>query len=468
MLDDTNLLPYQVEGVNRILNQDRLYLGDDPGLGKTAQFIRACYHMHPSVISRGIVVVCPASLRENWKQEWKKWNGPIGMPLHILSYQQATADCYDKKPPKGKKPIGLLKQKWGVVGFDEAHALKNTKSQRLKSGLIYNIWREERETGDEEDPIEYIFHKAEGICAVKTVMMSGTPILNKPVDIFPVIRHLDPHEWPSKSKFEMRYCDGHVNKFGIWDTSGASNTAELKGRLTGSGILLRRLKKDVLQELPEKRRQILHLQGAVKSTNACESLLRAAMKATRLTDAVSDIAWESRALEEFELLKGSHVSQIRMELGKAKVKPCIDYIIEQHGLGILPDKLVVFAHHREVIEQIVDALNKKKIKAKKYYGGMNDKEKDAVVKSFQDGDTQVFVGSISSAGVGLTLTAASDAIILEPSYVPAENVQAEDRIHRIGAVNSVLIQYVALAGSMDSRILQLVVEKMEMIQEIMS
>jgi len=120
------------------------------------------------------------------------------------------------------------------------------------------------------------------------------------------------------------------------------------------------------------------------------------------------------------------------------------------------------------LEELSEALNKKKIKTSIYYGGMNDAQKNEVVENFQNGDTQVFAGSIASAGVGLTLTAASTSIILEPSYVPAENIQAEDRIHRIGATSNVLIQYIALANSMDSRILGIVVDKMEMIKEVMS
>ena len=97
---------------------------------------------------------------------------------------------------------------------------------------------------------------------------------------------------------------------------------------------------------------------------------------------------------------------------------------------------------------------------------MNDQQKDEVVQGFQKGEIRVFVGSILAAGMGLTLTAADTCIILEPSYVPADNIQAEDRLHRIGAFSPVLIQYIAVAKTLDVRILDLVTQKMRMIDEL--
>ena len=152
----------------------------------------------------------------------------------------------------------------------------------------------------------------------------------------------------------------------------------------------------------------------------------------------------------------------------SKLKPTLDYIKEQDTLGVLPPKLVVFAHHRELIEELTEGLNKAGIKADKYYGGMSDADKNNVVNDFMKGDLQVFVGSIIAAGVGLTLTAADTCIIIEPSYVPAENIQAEDRIHRIGAQKPVLIQYITLDKTLDSRIMSILVSKMQMIEQVMS
>lgn len=463
-LNDSHLMPYQVEGRDRIVKQDVIYLGDDPGLGKTAQVIRACAKMPLSVIERGVVIVCPASLRVNWASEWLKWDGPE-CELHIMSYQEAVNDCQGKNPKKGKARVGLLDRTWGVVAFDECHALKTCggKTKRAKSGLIYNIWIEK--TPDPELPDKW--HRVDGISALKTVMMSGTPILNKPSDLFSVLRHMDPSTWGSKTKFESRYCNGHMGKWG-WDATGASNLGELKQRLVGSGIMLRRLKNDVLTQLPAKRRQLLQVEGTSKTTKACDSLMQSALDSAILSDQLGDMSGQIEDMGDFELLPQSHIAQIRRELGLAKLQPTIDYLVEQEGLGVLPPKLVLFAHHREVIQEITLKLNMAGIKSEMYYGGMNDTQKNQVVTNFMTGDTQVFVGSIVAAGVGLTLTSADTCIILEPSYVPAENIQAEDRIHRIGAQKPVLIQYITLANSLDSRIMDIIIDKMGMIQQVMS
>jgi SNF2 family DNA or RNA helicase len=456
---DDDLMPYQTEGVNRILGSDCMYIADDPGLGKTAQVIRACANMTKAILDRGVVIVCPASLRSNWAQEWGKWEGPA-CEKHIMSYQEAVKDCEGNPPKKGSKRVGLLSKTWGVVVFDEAHALKTSggKTNRAKCGLIFNVWKIKGE--DEETPDRW--ERRLGISSTKTIMLSGTPILNKPIDIFPVLRHMRPKVWSSKSKFESRYCDAHVDRYGRWKADGHSNLKELKERLDNSGIFIRRRKRDVLKQLPPKRRQIITVDATAKTIN----LVEAELKAKMLSDSTADMDWEVKAFEEFENMSTDHVAQIRRTLGLAKVDPCMNYLVEQEKLGVLPEKLVLFAHHREVIERAVDALCFNNIRAAPFYGGMNDRQKNDVVEDFQKGDLRVFVGSIMAAGVGLTLTAADTCMILEPSYVPAENVQAEDRLHRIGAVNPVLVQYIALANTLDVRILDLVTQKMRMIDEL--
>lgn len=461
-LDETDLMPYQTEGVARILAQNRLYLGDDPGLGKTAQVICAAKQLPQSILDRGILLIVPASLRMNWHHEWEMWGGPK-CELYIMSYQEAAKDAQGLPPKKGQSRVGVLERQWGLVAFDEAHALKNTKSQRSKV-LVRAVYKEE----DEATGRDY-WVRTEGVRADKIVFMSGTPILNQPSDIFNLLRHLDPNTWSSKTQFEQRYCDGHVDKFGRWDVSGISNEDELRRKL--KPLLLRRRKKDVLTQLPAKRRQVIEIEIGKRDQASVNRMMYEMMGqgcSGMLTDSDEDLKWTVKAIEgDVEGKLFDHVARVRMETGVAKIKPFTDALIEQHSLGVLPKKLVVFAHHRKVIEEVTDALNKKGIKSSAYYGGMNDTAKHEVVRSFQDGDLQVFVGSIMAAGVGLTLTAADTCMILEPSYVPAENTQAEDRLHRIGATKPVLIQYIAAANTLDARVLSLVVDKMEMISKVL-
>lgn len=460
-----DLLPFQKEGVSAIVHRRRLYLGDDPGLGKTAQVIIACKGLDHQVLNKGVLIICPASLRLNWAKEWEMWGGPE-CELHIMSYQEATKDAQGKAPRKGQSRVGIKERQWGVVCVDEAHALKSTKSQRGRA-LLFSIWRELKDELDPEKGYEFI--RSEGIEGDYMIFLSGTPVLNKPVDIFPLIRHLDRKAWPSKSKFEMRYCDAHTDKFGRWNTDGASNLAELKDKLVGSGLLLRRLKKNVLTQLPAKRRQIIPLKGTARDTKKIDSILTEVVGTVpEISDEESDLRWAVKSLGELGVKQLHNIVELRQCLGQAKIKPTMEYIKEQHELGVLPKKLVIFAHHRAVLEDLNQGINAMGISSNLYYGGMNDVEKNVVVEEFQNGDLQVFIGSIMAAGVGLTLTAADTCLILEPSYVPAENIQAEDRLHRIGAQKPVLIQYLLLANSLDSRIMSFVVSKMDIISQILS
>lgn len=462
-------MDYQKDGVDRILRQPKLFLGDDPGLGKTAQVICAAKAMPPTLRKKGILIICPASLRTNWAKEWTMWGGPTDCPLHFMSYQQATRDSQNKPPPKGKQRVGVLNRKWGLVAFDECHALKGGAKSLRGKNLIYCIYREDVLDDMGIPTGKFTWVKNLGIQGDYIVMMSGTPILNKPSDIFPMIRHLDMDSWPAKTAFEQRYCDAHMDNFGRYKAVGAKNLPELRSKLvdgTGGkpGVMLRRLKKKVLHQLPPKRRQVIELESNTTSSVANKQLMKAMDIDTLESD--SDLKWAVRAMEQMAKMKLPDVHEIRKRLGLSKIKPVMAYIKEMEELGVLPNKLVLFAHHREVVEELTDQLNKLGIKASKYYGGMNDALKNEVVEDFQNGDLRVFVGSIVAAGVGLTLTQADTCMIVEASYVPAENVQAEDRIHRIGAVNPVLIQYLVHAGSLDSRILSAVVDKMDMISQI--
>jgi len=475
-LTEADLMSYQVEGRDRILAQTRLYLGDDPGLGKTAQVICALKRMPKAVLDMGVLIIVPASLRLNWHKEWKLWGGP-DCEKYIISYNEATNDAQGKAPRKGAERIGVGSRMWGFVAFDEAHALKGGGKSQRSFALVKNCKqvKEKRMIQGKEVEIKRYVHSI-GVKSLRMVMMSGTPMLNKPSDMFLMLRHLEPQSWSSKQRYELRYCDAGFDDWGRWVADGLSNASELKDRLVNGdegrpGLVLRRMKKDVLTQLPAKRRQIVEVElGTRAESKISKLLLASAGMEGKLTDSEADLKYAVNLLDMLDVKYGlpGHVAEMRRELGLAKIKPVLEGLIEQHQLGILPKKLVLFAHHREVIEKIAEGLRVKGIKAKEYYGGMNDTQKNDVVEDFQTGDLQVFVGSIMAAGVGLTLTAADTALIVEPSYVPAENTQAEDRIHRIGATRPVLIQYIVVGNTLDTRIMDLVINKMEMISMVLA
>jgi hypothetical protein len=207
--------------------------------------------------------------------------------------------------------------------------------------------------------------------------------------------------------------------------------------------MIRRLKKDVLTDLPPKRRQIIIV--CEGKDDLAKEILEATGKSYQ--EIVEDL--EKGYVGSFEEL-----SKLRHKIAKAKLPYVIDHIRSMID-GI--DKIVVFAHHHDIIDALYEEFKDISVKLD---GRMNEKEKDVSVDLFQNNSKyKIFIGSIKAAGVGLTLTASSTVIFAELDWVPANLVQAEDRCHRIGQQSSVLVQHIVLDGSLDQRICELVVRK---------
>ena len=236
--------------------------------------------------------------------------------------------------------------------------------------------------------------------------------------------------------------------------------------------MVRRLKKDVLTELPPKRRQIVAMPStAVKSIVEREMNFYVTNRAMiEEAAAKAEIAQKEGDKESYDAaardLKGlrqaafEEISRLRHDTAVAKVPYLIDYLknaLEQQN------KIVLFAHHQDVINPIV---NKFTSVAVKFDGTMSSEHKQQSVDRFQrDPKCKLFVGSITAAGVGITLTAASYVLFAELDWRPAMVAQAEDRLHRIGQKESVLVQHVVFDGSLDANMAKKIVEKQEIIDK---
>ncbi len=410
MQTKNKLRPYQIEGVERLISFDHdAILADEPGLGKTIQVAHYINLTKPLTV----LVVCPASLRLNWKHELDKWLDSA-LCLDILSYEGAT-----------KLPTNF---KYDLIVFDEAHYLKNPKAARTKAGL--------------------------SLPAYRRLFLTGTPIVNKPMDMYPILSAIGLNM--SMSGFGKRYCNGHLRcikhrpyrKY-AWDFSGASNTEELH-KLLVDNVMVRRRKKDVLTELPAKMRQVIEIDAPHGDDPELKKVL--VQKYGSLTAA-------AEALIDDGGIAFGDLSRYRLEQAKHKLPYVISYL---DNLMEETDKIVVFAYHREIIE----ALQNQYPAAVHLYGGMSDKEKDAAVTSFQHGDAPLFIGQITAAGTGITLTASSTVVFAELDWVPGNVIQAEDRCHRMGQTDNVHIVHLVLKDSIDCRMVQALVRKQQIIEEV--
>ncbi len=378
-------------------------------------------------------MICPAGLRLNWQREIEKWHihnrgvAPVLSGKHGLPPAPSTVVSYDLCTAHAGE---LFRRRYDLAIIDEGHYLKNALAQRTRTVL-----------GTRKIP------GLRGL-APRCLVLSGTPVPNRVDEIYPILRRLAPRviDGMSYKAFLKRYAyatfDGYSER-----VTGIKNAEELYFRLR-SGFMVRRLKADVLKDLPPKRYKMVVFP---KSGGFAKILEREA----RFSAA--------------EILKhgapvGSALPEIRREMGVAKAPLAIRYIDDLLNDGV--KKVVVFAHHREVVKLLERGLKHHGVL--KVTGETPAHARQRFVDAFQAPDGPgVFIGNIQAAGVGITLAAASDVVFAEASWVPGENDQAADRCHRIGQVDSVLVHHLVVEGSIDAAILGAAAKKQSNITKIL-
>ncbi len=446
-----NYLPFQKAGIAYAKDRVNVLFADEMGLGKTIQAI-GVINLNPSI--KKVLVICPASLRLNWQRELTKWL-VRKYSIEITGNEFPKSDIviinYDTL---GKFHDKITSIDWDIMICDESHYIKNPKAQRTIN--ILGKWN--------RDPTK----ASKPINAKRKLFLTGTPILNRPIELWPIIHSTGViKNWKF---YTERYCSAHYDRNG-WDVSGASNLEELQEKLRTS-IMVRRLKKDVLTELPPKRRQVIEIPAngseiIIKAENdfmhkldSKLAELRAKVELAKASESDEDYRNAVRDLTEAELVAFTEMAKVRHETAVAKIPYVLNHL---RDLLDSIDKLVVFAHHHDVIDAIMDEF---KDIAVKLTGETSLEERQKSVDQFQNNpDIRLFVGSIKAAGVGITLTSASTAIFAELDWVPGNITQAEDRCHRIGQTNSVLIQHLVLEGSLDAKMAKTIIQKQEIIEK---
>lgn len=432
-LQPNGLYPYQAAGVEYMAEQfssgrRAMLLGDQPGLGKTPQAARLADEMN----WKNLLVVCPASLRLNWVRELRRWRRFGSDPVAVLngkSYPKhgCTVVVSYNIFIQGIWKETLMKHPFDAMVLDESHFCKDPKAQRTKALL-----------------------GKDGMAkAVKSVLMlSGTPIPNRAPEFYGMLKKFEPVAFPwNYWAFCDRYTTSFQGRFGRQFT-GSKNEDDMFLRLRGSGFMLRRRKADVLLDLPAKRHQMV----VFPADGATKKVLK------------KEESFNAQEIVEHGVPFGSALPEIRKEMGIAKVGVCVEYI-----KGLLDggtEKILVGAHHIDVLESLRKGLEPYGVALVR--GDVPPVKRQAEVDRFQtDPDCRVFIGQLTAAGTGITLTAATDVVFVEASWVPGDNEQFFDRIHRIGQRNSVLAHYLVVEGSLDAKILGSAASKEEGISKIM-
>lgn len=456
--DGLAFLPYQRAGIAYAFERPATLLGDEMGLGKTPQAVGVINCMGAE--AKRILIICPASLKINWKRECDRF---LTRKRAILIADSKTfcalADGivivnYDVLHKHEEELRGT---EWDVLICDEAHYLKNAKSRRAK--MVFGVKCSAKERANGAAPIP-------GINAKKKILLTGTPIANKPVELYPLINYLDPITWSNFFKFAIRYCGARQERFG-WDFSGASNLSELQEKLR-STILVRRLKKDVLTELPPKRRQVIEfpadtpaLRAIVQQEAEASDEMDAMEAAVELAAASDDPSVYESAVQKLKAgVKAAFegMSMLRLETGRAMIPLALEHLRE---VGEEVPKVVIFGHHKEVLAAIKAEFGDAAVMI---VGDTPMEERQANADRFQkDPSCKFIIGSFGAMGVGWTLTASAHEVTVEQDWVPGNITQAEDRLHRIGQKESVLIQHLVIEGSLGATIMKRAVAKQDVI-----
>lgn len=476
---------YQKEAVVFFdINNGIAILGDEPGAGKTAQIIAYAIKNNLKTI-----VICPASLKLNWRNEiYKfsnekafiyKYNPPKKFNIktnskeeslfHVINYESLDTyfklnyshTCKNNKckhkfvdhkkthkkcpncgfektissritknlsPFEDEKGIILNPEDYDLIVCDEAHYLKNQSSKRTK--LVRKMF----------------------INVPKKILLSGTAIKNRTEELFSLLNFIDPKEWDNLHTFALRYCAAFESNFG-WDYKGASNLDELFQRI--SPYFLRRLKRDVLKNLPEKTFTVLPIALTEKQFRDYEKIEKNVVEVINEMGEVEDV--------EEDGLFISALQKLRKFTSDIKVDESLDYL---QNIVDSNQKIVVFCNFISSAEKI---YNHFKDNAVIFTGEYNMQHKQDAVDKFQnDENCNIFVGTIGAAGVGITLTAADTSLFIEEAWSPSDNIQAQDRIHRASQKSSSvrIIKFVC-EGTIDEYIEEVLAKKESIITKVL-
>lgn len=449
--DDVVARHYQKQGAAQAMKFERCLIGDEQGLGKTMTSIGTIVGLELNgKQSFPCIVICPASTKLNWQREWHKFSNKRAMVLDsslsaqkkknwfsyvqhgmvdvvIVNYESLSTFCVEYFP--NEKTKSGKRKPWRAADVQ----LKSFMNV-FKSGILDESHRCKDATTNQSKFILRIFNGLQ-----YRILLSGTPVVNKPVDLFPQLAIMGTlQHFGGKDGFMKRYCEGG---------SGANNLRELNYKMN-LHCFFRREKKDVAKDLPEKMRQ----------TILCDITTRT--EYNRCVNDFEQYLRESGALDDEQIarrLRGqimTQMMQLKQISARGKMNEVKEFVNEVLEAG---EKLILFCH----LHEIVDECKKIWPHAVTVTGRDDMNQRQSHIDAFQKNPkTQLIICNHKAAGVGITLTASSRVAFIEYPWTYADCVQCEDRAHRIGQINNVMCIYFLGQDTVDERMWEIISEKM--------
>jgi len=425
---------FQLWGVRQIHRfGGRAAVCDEQGLGKSFQSL---LYAHRTPSADPVVVVCPASLKWNWHHE-------------AAAHLGLRADVLEGRAPRTGpllRPAPVTVVNYDIL-WDHMEYLK-----RLRPGLVV-VDESSYLAGRTTARARAARHLANGVKHV--LALSGTPLVNRPAELWPTLNLVRPDLFPSFHAFAHRYCAPKRSFWGGWDFKGASHLDELH-ELIFRTCAYRRRKADVLKELPDKVHTVVPLDLPAAGRREYDHALRDFLGwlAEHSPERVSRAARAER-LAQLSALKG---------LAARHKLPLVRDWVQGHRRGT-EGKLALFGTHRAVLGQLKEWFPRGSVEV---HGGVVGRARQAAVDRFQrDAKAWLFLGNIKAAGMGLTLTAAQTVGLVELPWAPGALAQVVDRAHRIGQKSTVHCYYFVARGTVDEDLLELLRRKQEVLTAVL-
>ena len=429
--------PYQLEGIKWLkylfINHFGGCLADDMGLGKTFQVISFLEEKEVKEKIKKILIIVPKSLLTNWKKEFRKFNSGYRVGIYhgdkrstivfdnsdiiITTYNTAYLDL---------KVINNIK--YSVVIFDEIQTIKNHKS--ITSDAMKQI-----------------------VSDIK-IGLSGTPMENSISELWNIMDILNPNVFYSHSAFMRRYS--------------GKNYDELRSIL--NLFILRRMKKDVLKELPLKSEQIIYCDMEQEQRKLYSGISLAVKKAIMSMKAfAAPVVLKGLTLlrecccHPLLLNEETNVERVSASCKLDALELLVNNLVESGH------KILIFSNYTSMLHLIQDELAKSdRYKNIIYYLDGKTKDRIDVVNKFESSKEGIFLISIKAGGVGLNLVSAQDVIIFDPWWNPFVEQQAVDRAYRIGQDNPVTVYKLVVANTIEERIVDMQKEKEDDFDELIN
>jgi SNF2 family DNA or RNA helicase len=491
---DEDLFPHQRAGVAFLAASKRALLADEPGLGKTAQAIRALKLLREQGTDVfPALIVCPNTLKKNWEREFQRWwpevttqvikgsatqkkkqfEVAVESNLDVIIVNWESLRSHSRLAPYGSVSLTRCSD---CGGHDEGvtHTrcevhLRELNNIDFKSVVADEIHRSK----DPKSKQTRALWSASGAAEIRFAL-TGTPIANDVVDLWPILHWLSPKDWPSKTKWIERTVDTMLNAFGGMLVLGVKPHMQEEFYKTLNHHMRRMLKKRVLPWLPEVLTERRDVEMSTKQKKAYIQM-RDHMIA-ELDDggalAAPSVLTQTTRLNQFanayaELVVNESTGELKAILSDPSCK--VDAVmsdIKAKDFG--EDSVAVCAVSRQLIYLLSNAMTKAGIAHGLITGLQDENERQKSIDDFQSGRTKWILFTAQAGGVGVTLTAARRLIMLQRPWSLVDYRQALDRVHRIGSEihDSIIITDYITEGTIEERVIQVLEKKGDNFEEI--